>query len=863
MFGGENATNHYINDFYRLNQLPNTFSWEAVTQINAPPGTYYGQAVMTTNESQMYLMGGMANGTENRVLPLQYYRFAFDTNTWTAATTNANVSSNITIPANRKLFSANYDSSNNKIYIFGGSLNQTLVFNDLWSFDTTTQQFTQLPPAADSTYAHTTSLLSNGQLVVIGGVSQDRTTGQLGLASMANIRVFDTKTNQWDVKVATSADGNPLPSVRSVHNAVVTTDDKIIIFGGDNGEGPRTKAFLNSVSILDTKTWQWTSPHADGILPSRRSYASAGFFNNKYLTVAFGTASDTYYNDINVFDLESSKWLQSFAATTNNASNSGISGGVIAGVTIGCLAVAIAIVFLVWRFQAYIRYIFTRIHHDIWKPRTGEPIWAETTRIVFQIFLLFIFCVFLAFVVRQAVDSPNITQVIETAAAEVQVPDVRFCFDGYPSYPATDSRTPGVSCQTDTGYSCTKFIQPLNMSVFKPTYTDNLGDVNCFLFRSTTDFVLSSTSGANNGSRLLFTFWGDQTINYGSVHTSVYPKQMNPNTMVYGINDTIGSLMGRNAVLNWQINERNDIQATNVYTLQPSTYSALSYNLIDHRYLQDVGWNYVGFLPISNSTPEIVTNFRQEGANPNYVNTHFDLGLLAVFPEAFSTIVEREVKMYTLVNALGFVGGVFGLLITFQAWLFGYRPRSPWGVVHRWSVGDMKRSLLRGLQSKFKITESGIPLVHPVHYRFANAQSLGYDESDPNRITRVEERMQMLEMLFKAYYVDDEVFRSLDDANRNGQQAAVGHNHIGVVSNSSLNASGRFTPPTSFNNGTAPKSEKIDENYYGTANTKEHTFDDYPQYPRQPNEGNSSSQVLLPQHPATYQPNTNIQIDEH
>lgn len=53
---------------------------------------------------------------------------------------------------------------------------------------------------------------------------------------------------------------------------------------------------------------------------------------------------------------------------------------------------------------------------------TGEPVWAETTRIIFQVILLFIFSVFLAFVLRQAIDSPNITQTIQEAAASVQVP---------------------------------------------------------------------------------------------------------------------------------------------------------------------------------------------------------------------------------------------------------------------------------------------------------------------------------------------------------------------------------------------------------------------------------------------------------
>lgn len=57
---------------------------------------------------------------------------------------------------------------------------------------------------------------------------------------------------------------------------------------------------------------------------------------------------------------------------------------------------------------------------------TGEPVWAETSRIVSQIFLLLIFVAFLVFVIRQAITSPNVTQRIEEPAAQVDVPGKEF-----------------------------------------------------------------------------------------------------------------------------------------------------------------------------------------------------------------------------------------------------------------------------------------------------------------------------------------------------------------------------------------------------------------------------------------------------
>ncbi|GAA5799861.1 hypothetical protein HPULCUR_005280 [Helicostylum pulchrum] len=867
LFGGENATNAYTQDLYQLTQTPTSFNWQILQQNNPPPGTLYGQAVVTSNNNNMYLLGGMTNTTDNQVFPLQTYQYSFESNTWTPSpSNNLSITNATTVPWNRKLHSVTYDN-NNKIYIYAGAVNTTAVFDDFFSLDTSTQQYTRLPSPGVARFGHTASFLSNGQLVVIGGVIKGVQNGQpiSSLAPMTSIHVFDSLSNTW---APINATGPVIPSSRTSHVAVVTSDDRIIVFGGDNGASERSRMYLNAVGILDTKTWTWSVPPVTGIPPSRRSYASGGILSGKYLTVAFGSALNTYYNDINVLDISTNQWLQTFAPADENSS-SGLSAGIIAGVTIASIVLLVIILFLLWKFQGYIRWFFKRLHRDIWKPRTGEPVWAETTRIIFQVILLFLFSVFLAFVLRQAIESPNVTQIIEEATADVQVPDVRFCFDGYPMYPPLDPREPAVTCQTDTGYSCTQFVQPLDMSVFTPTYADNLGQVNCFLFRAPTDFVLTATSGANNGSRLLFSLWGDQSIGYGRIHTSVYPKEMDPNTVIYNITDSMPTLMSESQVLNWQINERNDIQATNVFDVEPYTYNALAYNLVEHRYLQDVGWNYVGFLPIFNSTPEVDTTFRGESPNPNYVAAHSDIGAVVVFPLAYVNTIEREVKMYTLVNALGFVGGIFGLLIAVQAWLFGFRPRSPWGVVHRWSTGERKRSLLRGLQSKFKITESGIPLVHPVHHRFSvtDFNNLDYDEPETQRVNRVEERMQMLEMLFKAYYVDDEVFRSLDDANRVGELSRMAN--MGTAARPNMNDSARFAPP-SFS-ATSPRTEKMVDDEFSSSSTESNMLKNNSSHPhhhfeRQDTNQSSASQIPLTQtqyqSAPSYQPHTNVQMHD-
>jgi hypothetical protein len=72
-------------------------------------------------------------------------------------------------------------------------------------------------------YYFSFTIYSNGQIVVIGGVAlvtNNGTTDSI-LAPMNQIYVFDTKTNQWDLKTATGQ-GGTLPSTRTAHLAVVS-----------------------------------------------------------------------------------------------------------------------------------------------------------------------------------------------------------------------------------------------------------------------------------------------------------------------------------------------------------------------------------------------------------------------------------------------------------------------------------------------------------------------------------------------------------------------------------------------------------------------------------------------------------------
>ena len=64
--------------------------------------------------------------------------------------------------------------------------------------------------------------------------------------------------------------------------------------------------------------------------------------------------------------------------------------------------------------------------------RTGEPLWAETARLVSKVILMFLFIAFFVFVIMQVLDSPKATFIVTEIAdnGQVTTPGM-YCIYGY------------------------------------------------------------------------------------------------------------------------------------------------------------------------------------------------------------------------------------------------------------------------------------------------------------------------------------------------------------------------------------------------------------------------------------------------
>ncbi|KAI9495623.1 hypothetical protein BDB00DRAFT_812680 [Zychaea mexicana] len=832
--GNDSATNDFFSLSFNAENGDLIYEQVPVASEDKGPRIAGGRAVILPDNNTVLLFGGYAPYNENiTAVHLLCYQYTFDNQVWAPIPVNATgeiPEGAPELPTHRESHTATL-GADGLVYIYGGirSIRDTALVGDFWAYDPSTRLFSRRELISNIVlYAHIGIPLPDGTIVYATGLSgyawNFTTDPDSALLTVSEGLLFNTADGSWQ-GVAFGGSEETLIGVSSrvFSTAVLGPEQRYIyFFGGSDLVASYRKHFRRALSILDTQTWNYTIPASEGVGPSRRAMACAAILTNEYMVIAQGGARSYYYGDVNVVRLPTLttsndlppeptvRWVSNIitgaADDMDRSTSESVSRGIIAAVVIVSVLAAAMLVFLAWRFRHRLRWLIIRIHSDIWSPRTGEPHWAEISRLITKVILAFLFVAFFVFVVIQVMQSPKATFTITEVAynEQVDIPEIRFCFDGYQQVPdlSTGETFPLVSCVTDAGAICDEYIYPLNMSDHQPFFYSNLGAVTCYLFLpDTLHLAANVTLDSNNGSMLHFSFHTSPAVapQAGRTHISFYPRGRDPNRAIYldGTELYEKQLYTDAELSDWVIDDFNDFHSENIVDVDINDAAFIHYQLQEYQYLQNTGWNYIGFSPVLNSTPEVEITSRVQPMNlEGYSPMNGQLNEVIVKPASFNTVRIREQKIYSLLNALGFLGGLFGLFVAFQALMFGHRPNSPWGVVHRWSIGTMKRSLSRELTSRFDLLKTPVPLMNPVHRRFstinlknygpreledvdymdaAESGSLntpdgvtlapGQEEWDEQkRLEQVEERMQLLELLFKSYYIDDEVFRRLDRA---------------------------------------------------------------------------------------------------
>ncbi|GES94598.1 hypothetical protein GLOIN_2v1836615 [Rhizophagus clarus] len=311
--------------------------FEEIPDVQIPFGSSFATAFLSPQKNIVYLFGGIMKNvnTDLDSFTSILHAFNLETNEWTIPTTNG------IVPQRKREINGVIDDKTGKFYVFGGVADQEIgsktivVFNDLNILDTNSLTWSKgstiNAPLPRSDY--TATLLPNGIIVFIGGLEgndfHDVDINQLAL--------YDTTIDKWSIMTAR---GVTLDN-RNAHSAVLTPDERIIIFGGSKGIN---STVTNQLAVLDTKQtpYEWSIPQVSNVYyaPPLIDLHSATLIGN-YMFINFGAmyqAQDPtmqlpffYILDINNFT-----WVTKFepeqpsvvvtntptiAATANTSSN--------------------------------------------------------------------------------------------------------------------------------------------------------------------------------------------------------------------------------------------------------------------------------------------------------------------------------------------------------------------------------------------------------------------------------------------------------------------------------------------------------------------------------------------------------------
>lgn len=262
-------------------------TWTDITPVGtAPSGRRQMSAVHDTAENRMVIFGGTTGTTTNQV-----WAFDLDTGTWADLTPAAGPPA----PVARITPASVYDPLNHQMITWSGQGQGGTFFNDVWSFDLTSNTWAQYaptggPPAIRYGVGYTWDPLARELVTFAGFTFQGR---------FDDVWRFNDQAVTWsDVSPGSG------PLERCLHAACYDPiDHRMIMYGGQNGGA------LGDTWALDlaTDTWTELTPATN---PPGRFFTTLVYDAGNHRVTIFGGQTPSNANDVWVFDLWTELWTQ-------------------------------------------------------------------------------------------------------------------------------------------------------------------------------------------------------------------------------------------------------------------------------------------------------------------------------------------------------------------------------------------------------------------------------------------------------------------------------------------------------------------------------------------------------------------------
>ncbi|RHZ53553.1 hypothetical protein Glove_441g33 [Diversispora epigaea] len=297
-------------------------TWTLIPEGNLPIYTYRSTAVLSLDNSTIYLYGGFMT---NKNLAYDYsnlvYTYDYPTSTWSTP----NLGGDIVPP--RQNIKGVMDNSGT-IYIFGGynATNLTTssghLYNDMNILKTVSNTWKTLTTSGNLPFLcaeYTANILPNGNIVYIGGIEKVSADANFSSVDMNKIKLFDTNKLEWSQMNATGIEIVP----RWYFSSVLTPDGYIIILGGRtySATNDDLKSVSPKLATLDTNKnpFEWSIPSNSVVNAPPSIYGHTANLYGDYMIVTFGVELDTelYTSQVYLYNIKNNKWVTTFSPPDN------------------------------------------------------------------------------------------------------------------------------------------------------------------------------------------------------------------------------------------------------------------------------------------------------------------------------------------------------------------------------------------------------------------------------------------------------------------------------------------------------------------------------------------------------------------
>ncbi|KAI8982680.1 hypothetical protein BDB01DRAFT_836117 [Pilobolus umbonatus] len=681
------------------------------------------------------------------------------------------------------------------VYLFGGYYNGQSS-GHIFRIDTSTLAVTNLSsiepyPLVVPMFGCAVTLKSG--IIVLGFLNDQE------IVDTDQVRLYNPATNTISVQKVTGYRPNPRQHLTCNLGPDQTT---IYYFGGYLVDEDDKES--NDFNVLDTNTWEWVGKQVPGLAARPRSGPVAAVTNDK-LVIIGGETRMLEFNDICVVkglpkEGDSIRTSELYWFTHNPYYDevvhppTKLSTGGIVGVVLGVVAVFFIIMFIVYKKSIRFRVFTSSLGYEfIWNPRTGEPNWVELSRLIVRLLGFALSMGFLIYIIVRSINSATVKQEAKEDITTLSIPDVRICLIGY------DVGTIRVHCEFVNGTWCDDSLTILDTSIHAPKYIHRKeASVYCKLFvpderfKFTSDkhnYIELSTTG------ITFNLYGNRTTPniQGLIQIDLYENRNDPNIPLFNINTTAKTKLSDLEIRKWDSSELNSQLLYNPIVIPEGDYMDILYIEKEYELLKSDGWNTVGAYSKYN---KISTMGAKLVSSPGDMTDPEFLGSITIQPESFSKYVYTEEKVFTLLYGIAQMGGILGICVAIETIFFGFRPQSPLGMVHRFSNGKFQNKLKDKLKGYFGENEVEVPMIAPVSRRFKTMKHLKRksemheeEETEKEKLRKMEERIQLMEFLLKSYYLDDEVFKYVQEAkeNKDAQEAKEAQDKKKAQSSSIMN----------------------------------------------------------------------------